>query len=264
MRPFHPLPSSRPRARATGALLVAFAIALGALFAPFGAAQAADARFNAKDREAIEQIVREYLIENPEVLMEALRVLEKRDQEATLAETRAAIEKRHKDIYNDPGDFVAGNPEGDVTIVEFFDYQCGYCKRSFEPLMDFVKADGNVRLILKEFPILGPASLEASKAAVAAKKQGLYFEMHQALYEHKGQLDSDAILEVAKSVGLDVARLRKDMEDPAIVEMVSRHYDLAEALGVDGTPAFIVGGELYPGAADEARLTEMVKAARGG
>ncbi|ABS64886.1 DSBA oxidoreductase [Parvibaculum lavamentivorans DS-1] len=254
---------TRPRARATGVIFLALALMSGALLTPAGGARA-EARFEGKDRQAIEEIVREYLIENPEVLIEAMRVLEQREQNAALASRREAIEKRHADIYNDPGDFVAGNPKGDVTIVEFFDYRCGYCKQSFKPLMDFVKADGNIRLILKEFPILGPASLEASKAAIAAKKQNRYLEMHRALYEHKGQLDSEAIFGIATSLGLDTAKLRKDMEDPEIAKMVSRHYDLAEALGVDGTPAFIVGGELYPGAADKERLTEIVKTARGG
>lgn len=247
------------RFRSIGAL--AFLFSAIALAQP---AQAEDAsRFGGKDKAAIEKIVRDYLVENPEVLIEAFRVLEAREQEATLAETKAAIEKSHAAIYNSPDDYVAGNPQGDVTVVEFFDYTCGHCKRSFEPLMEFVKADGNIRLVLKEFPILGPAALEATKAAIAAKKQDRYFEMHQALYRHKGQLDEAAIMKIAEEEGLDTAKLKKDMADPAIVDMVSRQYNLAETLGIDGTPAFIVGGTLYPGAVDKARLTEMVKSARG-
>ncbi len=197
------------------------------------------------------------------MLVKAFDELERRHEEAKLAETQAAVEKNRKAIYEDPDDYVAGNPKGDVTIVEFFDYQCGYCKRSFEPLMDFVEADGNIRLILKEFPILGPTSLEAAKAAIAAKRQGRYMEMHRALYEHKGGLDSDAIAKIAEELGLDVGKLKKDMADPAIQDQVSRTYRLAEQLNVDGTPAFIAGGVMYPGAADEERLDQMVKEARG-
>ncbi len=231
---------------------------------PFMPAQAADGPpFVGKDKAAIEKIVHDYILENPEVLIEAMRELDKKQQAADLAESQVVIEKNHKAIYNNPDDFVAGNPKGDVTIVEFFDYQCGYCKRSFEPLMAFVKGDGNIRLVLKEFPILGPVSLEASKAAIAAKRQGLYFEMHKALFSHKGQIDSQAIIEIAETIGLDMEKLKKDMADPAIADMVSRQYNLAETLKIDGTPAFIVGGELYPGAADHDRLEAMVKAARG-
>lgn len=234
-----------------------------ALFPLLWAAPAAAQTFDTKQKREIEQIIHDYLVENPEVLVKAFDELERRHEEAKLAETQAAVEKNRKAIYEDPDDYVAGNPKGDVTIVEFFDYQCGYCKRSFEPLMDFVEADGNIRLILKEFPILGPTSLEAAKAAIAAKRQGRYMEMHRALYEHKGGLDSDAIAKIAEELGLDVAKLKKDMADPAIQDQVSRTYRLAEQLNVDGTPAFIVGGVMYPGAADEERLDQMVKEARG-
>ena len=239
------------------------ALAALALFPLLWAAPAAAQTFDTKQKREIEQIIHDYLVENPEVLVKAFDELERRLEEAKLAETQAAVEKNRKAIYEDPDDYVAGNPKGDVTIVEFFDYQCGYCKRSFEPLMDFVEADGNIRLILKEFPILGPTSLEAAKAAIAAKRQGRYMEMHRALYEHKGGLDSDAIAKIAEELGLDVAKLKKDMADPAIQDQVSRTYRLAEQLNVDGTPAFIVGGVMYPGAADEERLDQMVKEARG-
>lgn len=239
------------------------AAALSGVFFVHTASAAEAPRFDKADKQAIGEIVREYIIENPEVLIEAMQVLEERQQSAALAETRQAIEKRHAAIYDNPDDYVAGNKDGDVTIVEFFDYTCGHCRRSFDPLMDFVKEDGNIRLVLKEFPILGPGALEATKAAIAAKKQDRYFEMHQALYRHKGEFTGEAILKLAADAGLDTKKLEKDMADPEIAAMVSRQYDLAEALGIDGTPAFIVGGELYPGAVDEDRLTEMVAKARG-
>ncbi len=235
------------------------ALSLFLLAAPAGAAE----RFDAKDKAAIETIIHDYLVENPEVLVKAFETLERRQETAKLAQTKAAVETHRKAIYEDPDDHVTGNPDGDVTIVEFFDYQCGYCKRSFEPLMDFVEKDGNIRLVLKEFPILGPASLLATKAAIAAKNQDRYFDMHRALYAHKGDLDEDAIVAIAGETGLDIARLRKDMEDPAIQDQVSRTYRLAEQLGIDGTPAFVTGGTMYPGAVDTARLEDMIKQARG-
>lgn len=249
----------------TAGFRLSFRLPLAALFlflvsaAPALAAE----RFDAKDKAAIETIIHDYLVENPEVLVKAFETLERRQEVAKLAESQAAVEKHRKAIYDDPGDYVAGNPDGDVTLVEFFDYQCGYCKRSFGPLMDFVEKDGNIRLVLKEFPILGPNSLLATQAAIAAKNQGRYFDMHRALYEHKGGIDEDAIMAVAAGLGLDVVKLKKEMGDPAIQDQVSRTYRLAEQLGVDGTPAFVMGGTLYPGAVDEARLTEMMKEARG-
>lgn len=234
------------------------------LFVPLAASvQAQEARFTDKEKAEIERIVHDYLVGNPEVLVKAFEELERRHDDARITQMRDAVEQHSKAIYSDAEDFVAGNPKGDITLVEFFDYRCGYCKQSFKPLMDFVEKDGNIRLVLKEFPILGPSSLEASKAAMAAQNQGRYMEMHAGLYAHKGDLDAKAIDAIAKKAGLDVARMRKDMEDPAFADRVSRAYRLAEALGVDGTPAFIAGGTLFPGMADESRLKEIVEAARG-
>ncbi|MEX1154780.1 DsbA family protein [Parvibaculum sp.] len=244
---------------------LALAALLFPLFIAFHApAAAADdtARFDPADREAIEEIVRDYLLKHPELVLEALQTLEKKHQAAAQAETRAAIEARRKAIFEDPDDFVYGNPKGDVTIVEFFDYTCGHCKRSFEPLIDFVDADGNIRLVLKEFPILGPRALEAAKAALAARKQGRYFEMHRALFEHEGHLTEKALMEIAAKAGLDGPKLEKDMADPMLMDAFSRHYALAEALGIEGTPAFVIGGEMLPGAVDKERLTRVVAEAR--
>lgn len=233
------------------------------LFLPFMAPAQADS-FTAKQEAEIERIIHDYLVNNPEVLVKAFEELERRSEDDRMSQTRNAVKEHSKALYNDAEDFVAGNPKGDVTLVEFFDYRCVYCKRSFQPLMDFIEKDGNIRLVLKEFPILGPASMEASKAAMAAQKQGRYLEMHKGLYTHKGELDSDAINAIAKKAGVDVAKMREDMKDPALADRVSRAYRIAEAIGIDGTPAFIAGGALHPGMVDEERLTEIVSALRGG
>jgi len=245
---------------------LAFAALMLALFAaPFAPATAAEnTRFNDADRAAIKELVRDYILEHPEIVLEALHTLEEKHQAEAQAEQRAAIEARRAAIYDDPDDYTYGNPKGDVTIVEFFDYTCGHCKRSFQPLMDFVDADGNIRLILKEFPILGPRALDAAKAALAARKQGRYIEMHRAIFEHEGQLTEKALMEIAAKAGLDGPKLKKDMEDPKLMDVFARHYALAEALGIEGTPAFIIGGEMLPGAVDKERLTRVVAEARAG
>lgn len=218
--------------------------------------------FSAAQEREIEKIVRDYLVRHPEVLLEAMQALddkqaaqEKQVQDKAIADNRAAI-------YDDPDSFVAGNPKGDITIVEFFDYQCGYCKRSFGPLMDTITKDGNVRLILKEFPILGPESLTASHAAIAAMRQGKYFEFHQALFHHKGELPDEKIMSIAASVGLDTARLKRDMADPKISKQIDRNYELAHALAIKGTPGFIIGGRMHPGALSAEELVAAIKDAR--
>jgi protein-disulfide isomerase len=224
---------------------------------------AAAASFNAAQKTEIEKIVHEYLLKNPEVLVEVMTELDAKQASEEESRADAAVAENKKAIYDDPSSFVAGNPKGDVTIVEFFDYHCGYCKRAFGPLMNAVHDDGKIRLILKEFPILGPDSVVASHAALAAEKQGKYFEMHQALYRNKGDLDEQRIMEIAKEVGLDTAKLRSDMTDPEIAKTIARNEDLARKLGVKGTPGFIIGGKSHPGALNAEELAAAVKEARG-
>jgi protein-disulfide isomerase len=218
--------------------------------------------FSPGQKRAIESIVHDYLLKNPEIMIEVMDELQTKQKAASRQKQSDALTKYAKEIYEDPTAFVAGNPNGDVTIVEFFDYNCGYCKHAFAPLMKLLKDDGNIRLILKEFPILGPSSVTATHATMAAKKQGKYFEMYQALYKHKGGLDKDIIMAVARSVGLDTNRLERDMNNPAIEATIKRNEDLASALDINGTPAFIIGKELYPGALDAGQFESAVKAAR--
>ena len=218
--------------------------------------------FSTDQTRDIEKIVHDYLVAHPEVIVEAMRALDEKQASEEKARQENVIAENRKAIYDDPDSFVAGNPNGNVTIVEFFDYQCGYCKRSFEPLMDTLRKDGNVRLVLKEFPILGPESLSATHAAIAAKRQGKYFEFHQAMFRHKGGLTDAKIMEIAASVGIDTAKLRKDMADPAIEKQIERNYDLARALEIKGTPGFIIGDKVTAGALDGAEFAAEVKDAR--
>ena len=216
------------------------------------------------DREAIGGIVRDYLLANPEVLEEALQVLRERREAEELARGRAAIEANDEALTAHPMSPVSGNPDGDITVVEFFDYQCGFCKRALGTMVDLLGSDARVRVVWKEFPILGPVSRVAARAAMAAERQGRYFDFHVRLMTVPGQLTGERILEVAGKAGLDVERLRRDMQDPDIEAYLDETRDLAEKIGIRGTPAFVVGGNLIGGAIDIARMKELLAAARSG
>ncbi len=242
------------------------ALALAALglagAATAGTPTTQDRSFSAEQTGDIEKIVHDYLLKHPEVLIEAMQELDKKQAASDRQKQDGAIAANRAAIFNDADSYVAGNPKGDVTIVEFFDYQCGYCKRSFGPLMDTLKKDGNIRLVLKEFPILGEELVTATRAAVASMKQGKYFEFHQALFHHKGQLTDEAIMQAAADVGLDTARLKRDMNDAKIKKLITRNYELADALAIKGTPGFIIGGKLIAGALDKDELVAAIKDAR--
>jgi len=192
--------------------------------------------------------VRDFLMQNPEVLREALQELERKERARQAQATQDTIKAQAASLFRAEGDLVIGNPQGDVTLVEFMDYNCGYCKRSLADVMKLVEADKNVRVVIKEFPILGPSSVTASRAALASAKQGKYKELHMALMSHKGALTDEAIFELAKSAGLDVDRLKADMNDAGVAARIEQNHQIASALGIDGTPAFVIDQQLIPGA----------------
>lgn len=237
----------------------AAALSLAAL--PLCAAPAA-AGVDEGDRPAIERMVREYLIANPEVLVEAMQALEQRQQTAADQKARAALKQNRQQIFNDDASPVGGNPKGDVAVVEFFDYNCGYCKAVHDDALKLVKDDGRLRYVYKEFPILGPGSIVASKAALAARAQGKYVEAHNALMSHRGRLDEAAVLRILGDAGLDVTKLKADMEAPAVAKAVESNLLLADKLGIRGTPAFIIGDELAPGAIKLDEMKRLVAEAR--
>lgn len=250
-----------PRRLFAGLLLAAAALMLTPLGTQL-ATQPAHAQMSGTERQAVEEVVRDYLLENPEIIMEALGVLERRSQERQESRQREGLSEHRVALEEDPAAPVLGNPEGDVTLVEFFDYQCGYCKQVSEPLQALLREDPNLRLVMKEFPILGPASLVGARAALAAQRQGGYEELHWALMAHRGQLTEDQILDIAEDTGLDIARLRQDMNDPTITEQLRSNHALAEALEIRGTPAFIVGDRLLPGAVGLDSLRQLIAEAR--
>ena len=216
------------------------------------------------DRDAVRKIVREYLLEHPEIIEDAIRILQARREAQQQARTRAAIAAHDKALRAHPMSPVSGNPNGDVTLVEFFDYQCGYCKRSLKPVMDLLESDRQLRIVWKEFPILGPVSRFAARASMASEKQGRYLEFHKAVMGSRGKLTEERVMAVAADAGLDVQRLRRDMADPAIEDYLDETIRLARTLGINGTPAFVIGDALAPGAVGGERLKELIAEARSG
>lgn len=231
--------------------------------APALSARAADTMKPA-DREAIEKVIHDYLLEHPEVVIDALKAGQQKLKAKEEEDARAEIAKRRDELLHDPASPVGGNPKGDVTIVEFFDYRCPYCKQMEPGLEALLKEDTKLRIVYKEFPILGPDSLVASRAALAALKQGSdkYLRFHAALMNAKGQVNEAVILKLAEDSGLDVARIKTDMSAPEIETLIKRNYDLADSLDIKGTPAFVIGDTLTPGAVDIPTLRKLVAAAR--
>lgn len=247
-------------------VLCAALIGGGALLA-VGATKPADvgaptATADVGDKAAFGKRVREYLIGNPEVLVEVMQEFERKQDSQRDAVALKAI-RQHKDgLLADPESPSSGNAGGDVIIVDFNDYQCPYCKRAHQALKSVVAADGRVKVIYKDLPILGEASRLAALAAMAAAKQGKHLALHDALMEFNGKLDRARILEIATSVGLDVALLEKDMEDPKFKQLIDRNMALASALGVRGTPAFVIGDQFVPGAVEADALKKLIAEAR--
>ena len=245
----------------TAALLAVGAFAAARTTVPVGTAPATGS-FDTGDKAKLGQTIREYLMANPEVIVEAMQEFERKQENQRDAVAEKAIKQYRKELLTDPDSPIAGNAAGDVTIVEFSDYQCPYCKRAHATVKALMAADPKIKLVFKDLPILGEPSRIAAAAALASVKQGKHLELHNALMEFGGKLDRDQIIEIAGKVGLDVALLQKDMEDAKIKEIIGRNAALASALGVRGTPAFVIGDQFVPGAVDTETLKQLVAAAR--
>lgn len=221
--------------------------ALWALSAQSGAAQSA---ISATERESMRAEIRAYLLEHPEVIMEAIQVLEVRRKEAEAAAEAGLLSSIADELHDDGYSYVAGNPDGDITVVEFTDYNCGYCKKAHNDVKALIRMDPNVRLVIKEFPILGPASRAASEAAMAAMRQqggDAYLAFNDLLMKNRGALDEAAIYRLAERAGLDAGLLRSDARDPKIAENIARTYALAQKLRIEGTPTFVIGDQVVRG-----------------
>jgi protein-disulfide isomerase len=249
------------RARWSGVVLLAVSV-LAACPGPAAAQPPAPGVPEPALRGTVEQIIRDYLREHPEVVVEALRAAEERRRAAERARVAETVQARRGELLEDPAAPVGGNPRGDVTIVEFFDSRCGYCRRAAPVVKQLLRDDPRVRVVYKELPILGPDSLEAARVALAAHRQGKYAPLHDALMAADAPVTRSSALAAAAALGLDVGRLEQDMGTAAIAEALQRNQELARALGVNGTPAFVIGAEVVPGFADLATLRRLVERAR--
>ncbi|MFC7400253.1 DsbA family protein [Chelatococcus sp. GCM10030263] len=225
------------------------AISAIAAFAPVGPASAAE--MTPAERTAIEQVVRDYLLKNPEVLQEAIAELERRQQDQQRQAQEQAVASASQALFDDENNVVVGNPKGNVTVVEFFDYNCGYCKRALGDIANLVKDDPNLRVVLKDFPILRQESLDASLFALAARKQlqgEKFFDYHSRLLTSKGLVGKERAMEVAKEMGLDLARLQRDAASPELRDEIKKTLALGDQLSLTGTPAFVIGRDVVFGA----------------
>jgi protein-disulfide isomerase len=231
-------------------------------------APAAADEFSAPQKSELERIIRDYIVSHPEVLQEAIAELDKRQAVAEAEKAKAAVASNAETIFDSTRQVVLGNAKGDVTLVEFFDYNCGFCKRAMADMMQLLKEDPKLRIVLKEFPVLGPGSVEAAKVAVAVRMQDKtgkkYLDFHQKLLGGRGQVDKARAIAVAKDVGMDMGRLDRDMASEEITASVDESLKLAEKLGLNGTPSYIVGPEVVVGAVGIEALRTKVAMARCG
>ncbi|HKP22831.1 MAG TPA: DsbA family protein [Dongiaceae bacterium] len=246
------------------AILIAFALFLAAIggYALKEFAGAGDSAEAPAVSSSINQQISQYLKDHPEEVLTALKQAQANAERQKAADAQLAVAEKQDQIFNNPADPVVGNVNGDVTVVEFFDYRCPYCKRVSDSLMTLVKDDPKVKVVYKEFPILGPESVVAARIALAAHRQGKYEQVHTAFMAHKGSFEQSDLLELAASVGADPAKLAADMQDPAIQGQLQATESLAVALGITGTPGFLFGKKLIPGAVTLDEMKNFVAAAR--
>ena len=237
-------------------------LALVLLVSALGAGAALAQALTPEQTKAVEDIFRRMVKEQPRLILDALLEMRQREEAEAEAKAMATVKEKRDEILKDPAAPIFGNPDGDVTVVEFFDYRCPYCKSVAGKAMETAKKDGKVKVMFKELPILGPESVFAARAALAAQRQGKYIEYHLALMRTRERLTDEITIRIAQGVGLDLEKLKKDMGSPEIKRQLEANLDLAQELGIRGTPAFIVGDKLAPGAIDEETLVKMIADAR--
>jgi protein-disulfide isomerase len=245
--------------------LLAPVLALALLGAPVLASAQS---FTDAQRSDIEAIIKTYLVAHPEVLEEAMNELQKRQTAAETAKHEASIEQNAEVIFNSPRGVTLGNKDGDVAFVEFFDYNCGYCKRAMADMLDLMKNDSKLKVVLKEFPVLGEGSVEAARIAVAVRMQDpsgkKYLDFHQKLLGGRGVADKARAMAAAKDAGLDTARIEKDLASPEVKATIEENLKLAEEMGLNGTPSYVIGKQIVVGAVGLEQLKEKIGVARCG
>ena len=222
--------------------------------------------FSPAQRSDIERVVHDYLLAHPEVLQEAMSELEKRQTAAQAEKYKVAVKEHAQTLFSSPNQVTLGNPKGNVTFVEFFDYNCGYCKRAMDDMLTLLKDDPKLKVVLKEFPVLGPGSLEAARVAVAVRMQNpkKYLEFHTKLLGGRGAADEAHALAVAKDIGMNMAQIQKDAKSPEVKATLDEDFKLAEALGLNGTPSYVIGSDVVVGAIGLPGLQEKINTARCG
>ncbi len=224
--------------------------------------------FSPAQRSDIERVVHDYLLAHPEVLQEAMSELEKRQTAAQAEKYKVAVKEHAQKLFSSPNQVTLGNPNGNVTFVEFFDYNCGYCKRAMDDMLTLLKDDPKLKVVLKEFPVLGPGSLEAARVAVAVRMQDKtgkkYLEFHTKLLGGRGPADEAHALAVAKDIGMNMAQIQKDAKSPEVKATLDEDFKLAEALGLNGTPSYVIGADVVVGAIGLPGLQEKINTARCG
>lgn len=223
---------------------------------------AAHAEMSAEQKADIENIVREYILENGQVLIEGVNNFQKKQEQEANKSAEGEAKKLLDSIKKDKNLAMAGNPDGDVIVVEFFDFHCGYCKKAFSEVQSLLKDDKNVKVIFYDMPILGPSSVEMSRWALASKKQGKYFEYHKALMTHTGDVSENTLRQLADEVGLDVEKLAKDKAAPEIEAEIQTHLQMAQKLGIQGTPGFLINEKIFRGYIPYEAITQTIKDAR--
>ena len=210
----------------------------------------------------VKELVLEAIRENPGIVLEAVQIIEQRKQERQAANAKMVLSDNRSLLENDPNAPVLGNPEGDVTVVEFFDYNCPYCRRAKPHIEALLEEDPNVRLVYREWPILGEGSVFAAKAALASREQGKYEEFHWALMGMQGRAEEASVMRIAEEIGLDVAQLRRDLQAPEIDSHLAGSMEMSRALGFNGTPSFVIGDALVPGVIETDEMIRLVEEAR--
>ncbi len=235
-------------------------ILIGVVLATLALTQPARADHLSSDD--IKELALEAILENPGIIMDAVRILEQQQADAQAAQAAATLEQRRDLLERDPNAPVLGNPDGDVTVVEFFDYNCPYCRRAMDEVQALLDADPNIRLVYREWPILGEGSVFAARAALASRNQGKYEEFHWALMGQAGRAEESSVLQIAAEIGLDIDQLLADMDAPEIDEHIQTTMALTQELGFNGTPSFVVGEALVPGFVESSVLKDYVDETR--
>ncbi len=235
-------------------------VSMAVLFAPINNAKAEEVITSAQKKE-IETIVKQVISDNPELILDTVRKFQE-NQELKAAQSAEENLKDYKDFFAKKDLPMVGNPDGDVTIVEFFDFNCGYCKKAFEDVQKIYNEDKNVRIVFMDMPILSPTSSKMTSIALAAHKQGKYFEMHKAFMDYRGSQTDEAFFKLAEKLGLDMNKLKEDMKSADVQAFITKSKTMAQSLGIRGTPGFIIGEKVYPGYIGMDAMRKAVKNAR--